>query len=84
MSTQLNFVESLTIEEFKQRNQASLQVMAKESGHWFRCGSVSGHVSQHVTSFSNPEELLVSLVETNDGQFWMMHRIGRQNVVATL
>lgn len=86
MSTTLNFIETLTIEEFKSRNQASLQVMAKGSGYWFRCGSISGHVSQYVTTddFKSPDQLLVSLVEADDGQFWMMHRKGQQNIVATL
>lgn len=85
MSTQLNFLETLTIEEFKSRNQASLQVMSKTTGYWFRCGSASGHVSESVTDFKSPDELLISLVEGSDGgQFWMMHRKGHQNIVATL
>jgi hypothetical protein len=80
----LNFLETLTLDQFKSQNQASIKVFAKDKGHWFRCGGVSGHVSQTVTSFSNPSELLISLVETDDGQFWMMHKAGQQEVVAEL
>jgi hypothetical protein len=86
MNNSLNFLETLTIEEFKSRNSASLQVMAKESGHWFRCGGVSGHVSKYITvsDFKSPDQLLISLVEADNGEFWMMHKVGQQNVVATL
>lgn len=87
MNKPINFLETLTIEEFKSRNQASLQVMSKTTGYWFRCGSASGHVSQNITAddFKSPDQLLISLVEGSDGgQFWMMHRKGHQNIVATL
>ena len=85
MSNELNFLETLTLSELKQRQAASINVFTKSSGgYYFRCGSLTGHISQTVQDFTKPDELLVSLVETNDGQFWMMHLAGGQTPVATL
>jgi len=82
MSNSLNFIQTLSITELKQQQQSSFKIMAKTNGYWFRCGSLSGHVSNLDPKTVKPEDVLVSEVSNDAGEtFWMAHKAGSAEAV---
>lgn len=77
----LNFLETISVGEMKSRQQSGFQICRKENGYWFRCGSVSGHVSDNLDPTTvRPDDVRISLVEGDSGQFWMCHKQGTADV----
>ena len=79
----LSFGQSWTIDQLKKEQTSSFKVIRKETGFWFQCGAVRGHVSDKIDlSTAKPHELLVSQVTVPDtGEtFLMLHKQGSGEV----
>lgn len=82
MANQLNFIETLTIAEFKNRKGVnSIEVgPSKKSGKlMFKAGGIQGAVR----SAGIPTKPMMSFVEGSDGeQFWLLHQEGESGLAS--
>lgn len=82
MANQLNFIETLTISEFKQRKgvQAIQVGPSKKTGKlMFQAGGIQGACR----SAGIPTKPMMSYVEGEDGsQFWLLHQEGETGLAA--
>jgi hypothetical protein len=80
----MEFLETYSISEFK-AEYGNIKVMAKADGsYWFKAGAIAGTVSSKLgISDITPDSVLISLVETDSGKFWLLH-CNTSEVVMTL
>lgn len=70
--SQLSFLETLTVEQFKSRMQVS-KIQVKQNPKTGKLFMVFGAETGAISSKGIPEHPMVSLVEGDGGKFWMLH-----------
>ena len=78
----LKYIETLSVEKFKQKHNASaidIYRSPKTGKLAFDAGSVKGAVSENYKE--NP---VISLVEGDQGSFFLLHKKSNANVLDTL
>jgi len=84
METNLIFIKTYTVEEFKEQNGGQpIKVYHNPNKNtlYFRCGEITGAVSKKEIEIvkSNPVVSLVKKAETNE-EFYLLHKKGKSNL----
>ena len=84
--SELVFLQTVSINDVKEQQKSAFQIIKKKNGGlFFKCGQLKGHVSEKINiNEVDPKDLVVSLVENESGQFWMLHNTSSGNVVLEL